>query len=393
MTYGVTNSGFIPKTVEVIKAEIEASERSSNALGTNVNVSAHTILGQINGIVAGKAAEIWEVAESIYNAHNPDSAVDESLDNLSAICPGISRNEPAHSTVTATLNLDAGITLPAGSIASVVGSSNSRFVTTEDATNPDVVTADVGVTMRSESTGRVYAAAGTLTVIETPFSGWNSITNVLAADPGSDLEQNDELRLRREATIRLAGSTHVDAIRADLLNLDGMLDAVIIENDTDNFVEGLTPHSMQIFIWDGVAGDVADDTIAATIYENKAGGIYTHGNTIETITDTMGFDRDIRFDRVEQLPLYIEIDLLVNAQYAGNNAVITAVQNTAADFRIGQDVYIFRIGAAVAGIDGLVNVTGIRLGWSPAPDGIEDLAVPFSAIAVLQSVEVDYTEE
>jgi len=392
MAYGVTSDGFVPKTVEIIKAEIEASLKSSNALGPNVNVAAHTVLGQLIGIFAAKHCESWELSEAVYNSRNPDSAVDEALDDIAAICPGISREAASYSTVVATANLDAGITLPVGSVASVQNSANSRFVTTNSVENTGNSAANFDVAMQAEDTGPVYAAANTLTVIETPIDGWNSITNNSIADAGDYIETNAELRLRREATIRLAGSCHVDAIRADLLNLDNMIDSVVIENETDYIANGLSPHSIQAFVWDGVDEDVANNTIATTIYQNKSAGIYTHGNTIVTIEDTMGFTRDIRFDRATQLPLYIEIDLLVDDDYEGNTAVQEAVTDMASELEIGEDVYVFRIYAAVAAIEGVINITAIRLGWASSPVGTTDLTVPFNCIAVLQSVVPSHVE-
>lgn len=392
MAYGVTEDGFVPKTLEVLKAEMEAAEKSSNALGVNVNVAAHTVLGQINGIVSGKARELWELAEAVYGSRNPDSAVGEALDDIAAVCPGIRRDAASYSTVVATVNLDAGITLPVGYVASVSNSANLRFVTTNSVTNTGGVAADLDVAMQGEDTGPVYAAAGTLTVIETPLDGWNSITNDLAADPGEDAETNTEFRLTREATIRLAGSCHVDAIRADLLDLDDMLDAIVLENDSDYYSNSLSPHSIHTIVWDGVGSDVANNTIATTIFQNKSAGIYTHGNTVVTIEDTMGFTRDIRFDRVTQLPLYIEVDLLVDDDYAGDTEVQEAIQDMANELKIGEDVYVFRVHAAVAAVEGIVNITAVRLGWSASPSGTSDLTVPYTSIAVLQSVTVETTE-
>lgn len=396
MAYGVTSDGFVPKTLENILDSIEARERASNSLGTNINTSAHTVLGQLNGIYAEKIRELWELAESIYSSRNPDNATDEALDELAALCPGIIREDATYSTVTATVNLDAGITLSIGSVASVANSPNSRFVTTELITNTGGVAADFGVAMQAEDTGPVYAAINTLTVIETPVSGWNSITNNAAADPGRNVETNSAFRIRREATVRLSGAANVDAIAADLLEVDGVDDVLVMQNVNDVVTNGLEPHSIWVVIWDGATADADSNTIADTIFDSKAGGIATNGNTLIVVEDSMEVDHNVYFDRATQLTLYVEVDVVGDNNYAGNNAVQTAIQDLASAYEISNglgkgNVYASKIIGEAVDVTGVVNVSEVRLGWSASPSGTDDLDVPVASIAVLQSVVVSNT--
>ncbi|OUJ08187.1 baseplate J/gp47 family protein, partial [Acetobacter sp. DsW_059] len=46
----------------------------------------------------------------------------------------------------------------------------------------------ITVTATCETSGSVSAAAGTLTIIATPTSGWTSVTNKTAAATGSDAQ-------------------------------------------------------------------------------------------------------------------------------------------------------------------------------------------------------------
>lgn len=387
MAYGLTSDGFIPKTLEEIKAAVEAKQRAN--IDAGLNQGAHTVIGQLNGIYAEEVRELWELAEAMYNSHNPDSAEDASLDNIAAICPGIMRNDAEYSTVEAIVNLDAGTTLPLGSVASVYGTSNARFATTVAVTNGNGIASDVSVVMQAESTGPYYAYTNTLTVIETPVSGWNSVTNPAAADEGANSETNTELRLRREQTIRLAGSCHAEAIKADVIEVENVINAIVIENDTDYVSNGMQPHSIQVFVWDGPLLEADNNTIATTIYESRAAGIYTMGNAVETVTDTMGFDHTIRFDRATQLPLYVTVDIQVDDDYAGNNAVEDSISVVANDYEIGDDVYASKIIGAVVDVEGIVDVQTVRLGWVPSPSGTTTLVVPYGSIAVLQSVIVN----
>src|SRR5688572_16080023 len=99
---GLTSTGFERKTIEDIKAEIEDEERLN--ISPTINTSSASVIGQINGIISSKLAELWELAEEVYNSQYPDSANGAALDNVAAIT-GTVRQEATKSTVTATLNL------------------------------------------------------------------------------------------------------------------------------------------------------------------------------------------------------------------------------------------------------------------------------------------------
>lgn len=69
----------------------------------------------------------------------------------------------------------------------------------------------------------------------TPFSFSTELIegmNRLDAVPGTDEETDAAFRLRREELLRVAGAAAVEAIRADLLALDGVADAKVFENVT-----------------------------------------------------------------------------------------------------------------------------------------------------------------
>jgi hypothetical protein len=90
----------------------------------------------------------------------------------------------------------------------------------------------VSVPYQSEEFGPIVANAFTLTTIETPVSGWKGTSNPNDADPGRNIETDEDFRIRREELLRVSGSATVEAIRSDLLALDGVDQAFIFENTT-----------------------------------------------------------------------------------------------------------------------------------------------------------------
>lgn len=78
--YGVTPTGFEIKRLPAILDDIEEENRAT--FGAGVIQSAASPIGQLNGLHADISALIWELAESVYQANDPDQAEGVNLDRL-----------------------------------------------------------------------------------------------------------------------------------------------------------------------------------------------------------------------------------------------------------------------------------------------------------------------
>jgi uncharacterized phage protein gp47/JayE len=373
VSYGVTASGFVAKTLEEIKADIETAEK--DAISASLDVSSASVIGQLNGIFASALREAWELAEAAYHAAYPDSASDDSLTQVASIT-GTTRRAATSSTLTATVNLNAGVTLPAGSAAHVSGDSTRRFVTTAPVTNGGGSPADVSVPMESEATGPVSANASTLTVIATPVAGWNSVTNPTDATLGTDEESDTDLRLRREQELRASGASTLDAIRADLLKLTGMVDVSVFEN-TSNVTDGdgRPAKSFEAIIFDGVVPAVSNQTIADQIWASKPAGILAFGTTPIVVTDSVGITHTISFSRATLVTVWFDIDVLVDGAdfpIDGDDLIKEKLAQLGdASLEVGEDVIRSQFYAAIFEVPGVVDVTSFETSingssWSAA---------------------------
>lgn len=179
--YGVTDTGFLKKTLSEILAEIEEEEKAR--ISASLNVLASSVLGQINGIFADKLRELWDVAEAVYRSQYPDSANADALEQLCALT-GINRKGPRKSTVLLErILLDDGTTLPIGSIVSV-GVQGNRFVTLEEAVNASGFTDLFSVHAESELYGPIPGYAATIDSIVSPVSGWTAKAAMKASAAG-----------------------------------------------------------------------------------------------------------------------------------------------------------------------------------------------------------------
>ena len=368
-TYGITATGFVTPTLDDIVAELGASLRGK--LGNGLNLIAPSVFSQLVGIAAAREFAVWQAAEAVYNSQYPSGSQGQSLDNVCSISSTI-RLQPTYGTVTLRCNLDAGVTLPSGQIVSA-GANTTQWVTTEDGTNSEDGAADVDIPARCEITGPQPAIASSLTTKVTPYSGWNSVTNPNAATPGTNIETDAALRIRRNAELAAGGSASVDAMRAALLQLevDGervVVQANVFENDTDDTDEdGMPPHSMECVV-DTDAGN--DAAVRACIWANISGGIRPYGSTHGTVTDSQGFPQEVDFSHPTEVPIYALIHLTETADYPGDAYVQSAIAAFINALALGNDVIQTQLYSTVFGVGGVTDVTRLWIGTSsPATAG------------------------
>lgn len=362
MPYGITATGFEPKPLSAIREDLEEAIKAT--LGSTVDLSANSALGQIVGIFAERLAELWELAQANYVSAFPDGAANAQLDEISSIT-GTAR-KPA--TKTKVLVLCSGT--PATAIAAGKQVSVTGVGTKFQATVGGVIGGGGTVTLEFEAvdTGPLLAVAGSLTTIETPVSGWSAAGNV--ADQfilGTDIETDPELRLRRELSLRALGGGSNDAIRSGVFEVNNVTAVFVFENETDfTDANGLPPHSFECVVYGGVDQDIADKIFAV-----KPVGVASHGTEVDTVTDSQGVDHTIKWSRPTVLNGYVTLDVVCNALAPVNvgdliKAAVVAYGDL--NLTVGSTFYPQAIvPAAFAASVGILNVNEPLAGTAPSP--------------------------
>ena len=483
--YGVTDAGFVLKRLTDIQTEIETILRE--VFGNGINLLPTESLGQIVGILSEREALLWEKMQDVYDSQSPTNATGVPLDDVASIT-GIQRLAATKGTGVVTAYGTLGTIVPAGSIISVDGNPDSRWVTLFDytlaaGTNevqdidfsavPDAgewtlifdgdetgtlaynanaaavesalnalsslsavtVTGDyssgftvtfdgadgqidqpmlqmgtndleasavpvtvtivettqgvlpnVDMEIEAESAGLINAYAGTLTVIETPIAGWDSVTNELDADPGTEIETDAELRLRRIQTLATPGVSTPDAIRSRILSIDEV-DACEVFENVENVVDasGRDPHSFECVV---LGGD--DQEIIDMIWNNKPLGIKTYGSTSGTAVDESGTSHTVRFSRPIEIDIYVIVNLTTDASYpvGGDDAVKQAIVDYAAEnFGIGDDVITVRFFSDINAIAGITDIE-ILIGTAPAPTLDANIAIDDDEISAFDTSNI-----
>lgn len=382
--YGLTDTGYNRKTYAEHLTDIETLERAR--ISAKLDLSEADPLGNVNRIVAEKLAELGEAAEAAVGALDPDNAVDHLLVGLCKLT-GVRRLAANYGHVVVTCTFDRATTIAAGAlIVYVDGEASNQW--TNDAEITVTGAGDEDVDFTSVNTGSdATAASGTLTEIATPISGLTAVTNVLDATPGTDIETLDELRARREASLSATGKGTVGAVRAEVLEVDGVLDCRVIENDTNATVDSVPARTIRVVVWDDTTEDADDDELAQAIYDSRACATPTYGAESGSAEDPWGDSKTIYFDRADQLEVYIDVEVEGDTTETAVKAALIAAH----DSTIEQDVLYAALLSAAYNVEGVTDVVDLTLGLTPSPSGTSNIPVDVDEIGVLDTSRIGVT--
>lgn len=185
---------------------------------------------------------------------------------------------------------------------------------------------------------------------------------------GTDTESDQELRRRYYLTISSYSNSSLNGIISEIAKIDDVVRVSGRENNTDDELNELPPHSFEIYCEGG-----ADSEIAETIFYVKPAGIQTYGNVSKEIffhNNTY----NISFSRYTKEIIYYKLTVRPNIGTATTelekdikNAIINY---TASSTKINQSELIGYLYNNVAGISSLSN---IAFGFSPEPDSTEEI--------------------
>jgi len=436
--YGLLPTGFVPKSEEIIRAEMEEAART--AFGPSIPLGDGTLLGHLIAITAASVAEVWEVAESVNSSQDPDNATGAALDALSALT-GCVREAARPSTVDLTLTGTPATAVPSGTQASTDSTSvlfetaadttivllsswtiTTGYVVGDRATNaarcyecitagtsagsggPTTTSADItdgtvhwkylgegtgaiDVEARSVLTGPLVAVARDISVIVTPVGGLSTVTNLLDADLGADIETDAAFRVRREDELGAAGTSPIDALRADLLAVPGVTTVKLFVNNTDTKdADGVPPHSVEALVQDGDDQDIWDALLASV-----AAGIGTHGTETGTSIDSEGTDHTMKFSRPEEVLIYVDVTLIYDADLYpsdGDTQVKTAIVAWGDARGCGQNAVASQMIAAAFGVAGVLDVTDIDIDDAAAPPNGTTVQISTRQLAVYDTTRI-----
>lgn len=262
-----------------------------------------------DGLKIAHDAEVFgaldEVLQQAYNSKDPSKASGYDLDVVSALT-GTSRSEGTRSSVTgAVLTGVPDTPVPAGTRFK---SATTGTVWTLDQAWTIPASGQATVNLTAVNNGPTEADVNTITQIIDTVGGLTSVNNPTAATPGTGVESDSSLRVKRATAVGRPGNNQVDSMLGELFAVDGTRRVKIYENDTNvTDSNGLPAHSIAAIVDGGT-----DEDIAISIYLKKNPGVmlYQAGSpVVVTVTSPVypANKKDIKFSR----PLYVDMNVAV----------------------------------------------------------------------------------
>lgn len=350
--FGLSDYGFLaPRAIDLldqIRADYEAET------GLTIDWAPDAFLGVITAIVADRAGDLSEMLQALADSRDPDSATGHQLDTIAAIV-GVTRLPAAYSAVDLTLYGDPGTFIPQGS--EVEHPNGTLWRTAEDVTIGGGGTATVEA--RPLETGAITAPASSTWEITTPVDGWESVETFSDATPGRDRESDSELRLRRRQSLQIAGSASVEAIRAHILNVEGIQAAVVVDNDrkTTEIVAGLTlpASSFAVVVYPPALTGAQERALAEEIYGRAPIGIESIGNEEIVIAGEDGFDKTVRFSYAEEIP--VDVDVTYTGDVGLEAEIVAEVEAYFSGLGVGEPARILAILGRLSAVPGVESAT------------------------------------
>lgn len=307
MAFGVTATGFVRKLASDIVDSLSLSlrERISKNLKTR---DPKTFIGNFVNISADELSQVWELGEAAYYQFDPLNADEYGLEALGRLT-GTPRRGADVGRVTITAGLQAGFSAAANAmVVNVLGQPNNRWHNVS-AVSSVPSTGDYEIEFESVAAGSEYtAAANTLTVIaDGGLTGWSSARNAIDAEPGRDIEDLDEFRIRRDLGLAVQGSGSAPAIVSDLIQVDGVLQVRVFENRTAYDKNGIPAYGLRIVVWSGNPSAATDEVVATQIFNSINNPTPLTGAQSYNVTDDNGQILTMQWDEPTETALYVNV--------------------------------------------------------------------------------------
>ena len=371
-----------PTYDELLERQIE---RAKLLFGNDIDTSNNSILGKFIRLNVDDLAEVHEIAELVYFSAYPNTATGVSLDR---ICPlvNIARNPATYARHNVRFIGIAGAYVPEAFEVSTTDGTllfhlYDSLLIGEDGTAEGVVECETAGTVGNVATGKIDT-------IVNPDANVESIVHLGIAAYGEEAETDTALRARFGTTISGAGSGTDTAIKGAILRVPLVDGAVVIENDRDETVDGIPPHSFKCYV---LCPESQDALVAEAIFSKKPMGIKAVGDVSVNVVDGNGIARTIAFSRTVQKNIYIKMSITTNQYFNANGVeqIKEAICEHINNLKNDDDVFLSSIYGYVYKVDGIVNVSSITMSTNGSAYSTSDIAVGIGEVARISAENIE----
>jgi hypothetical protein len=391
----IISTGLVVPTEAAILTGVQQDMNA--AFGGNLNPSLETPQGQLatseTAIIAAANAQF----AAMLNSFDPAYATGRMQDAIGRIYD-LTRLPAVSTSVAVTLTGISGTVIPVN--AQAVATDGSIYLNTAAVTIP--VGGSIAAVFECSIPGPTACPAGTLNQVYRSISGWDSITNAADGVLGQFVESRAAFETRRQLSVSANSQGMLVSILGNVLNVAGVLDAYVNENNTSSpiTVTGVTivANSIYICVDGGANADIAE-----AILKKKMPGCNYNGTTTVVVTDTNPLyspnfpSYSIKFQRPAALPILFAISILntsavpADAVVQIQNAIISAFAggDGGPRARIGATLFASRYYATIAALGAWAQIVSIQIGTSVA--NLNQVVVPINEIPTTAAVDIAVT--
>lgn len=342
---------------------------------------------QMISIIARAGEASLQAAVDSYNSRNPDDATGNTLDGLVTI-NGIERKPAGYSTVDLVLTGIPYTLIRGGVVESISG---SRWSLPQEVVLDS--TGKATVTATAQEVGGLVALSGEITKIVTPTYGWSTVNNPNAASIGQSIETDSTLKARRKESVAIPSITPIESLTAGILNIEGVTNQRVYENDTKVTNElGIPGNAIAAVVEGG-----STEEIAQVIARRKNMGVLSYGDVIIKVTNAYNTTLDIGFFRPEYTPLYITPNIKALDGYTNQvgEQIKQALINYINTLTIGENLYNSQLWEACLSVSPDIKpyfsidpTKGILVGTDSGSQALQDITSTFKSKFTLTSNDI-----
>lgn len=185
---------------------------------------------------------------------------------------------------------------------------------------------------------------------------------------GTDTESDQDLRARYYLTMGSYSNTSLNGIISEVARMEDIVRVTGRENSTDEEVNGLPPHSFELY-----CEGASDNNIAKKIFDVKPAGIQTHGDvTVQVEYNSLEYP--ISFSRFDKQTVYYKLSIRPNIGASSTelekNVKEAIIKYTSISTKINHSELV---GYLYNNVDGIAIMQNITFGLSPNPSTDDEI--------------------
>ena len=291
MTEGISAQGL---TLYDYNQTLDSIQGGMNEIyaqdGELINFDSSSPDGQFTNILAQLISDNKELTREVYNSFNPDNCSGTVQDSRYAL-NYITRNGGTFTIQNIDITVNKTVTLEG--LDGRYNDINAASYTVSD---------DAGNLWYLIDTTSLTAGSTTSLPFRSRLTGaYNPLINTITT------QVDEQFRIRRNRSTTTHGQNNYDAMNAQLLELDGVTDAIVHVNNTSTDPDGTGTAAYTV--WAIVEGGSQND-IATVIYQNGC-GLNTRGAVPVSMRNVAGQVITINFDRDNPVRLYLKFDVKI----------------------------------------------------------------------------------